>query len=123
MKARILLGITLLLLGIGCISQSEGPQTQPSQGAPSMDETQSMDDTLDEERISMDEVAENDGPESCWTIVDDKVYDVTDFAGKHKGGNEKILTLCGGDGSDAVRGQHGMSKDDTLEGYYLGDLA
>lgn len=111
-----------------CVPADDNLKADPGTGttdapASSMEETQSMDGPVGGETISMADVAENDGQESCWTVVDGRVYDVTEFADRHKGGERNILNLCGTDGSAAVRGQHGMGKDSTLERYYIGDLA
>lgn len=45
-------------------------------------------------------------PASCWTAINGKVYDVTSFINQHPGGDQRILSLCGTDGSSAFDGQH-----------------
>lgn len=38
-------------------------------------------------KYSQAEIARHDKAEDCWLIVDDKVYDVTNFLPKHPGGD------------------------------------
>lgn len=52
------------------------------------------------------EVAANNNASSCWTIVNNTVYDVTSFISQHPDGSEKILSICGIDGSSAFDTQH-----------------
>lgn len=74
--------------------------------------------------ITRAEVASKNSSSSCWTIIGNKVYDVTEFIGKHKGGSGRIENLCGKDGTSNFRGQHGTSGGPnlTLDRYYIGDL-
>ena len=74
--------------------------------------------------ITRAEVASKNSSSSCWTIIGNKVYDVTEFIGKHKGGSGRIENLCGKDGTSNFRGQHGTSGGPnlTLDRYYIGDV-
>jgi cytochrome b involved in lipid metabolism len=60
-----------------------------------------------QDKLTMAEVAKHNDETSCWTVVDGNVYDLTDFVGKHKGGADKILGLCGADGTNFFKQQHG----------------
>lgn len=64
-------------------------------------------DALEGDTVSMDEVEANDTPESCWAVMEDTVYDLTDWIDQHPGGEERIQQLCGTDASDAFDDQHG----------------
>lgn len=73
--------------------------------------------------ISVDEVAEHNTEDSCWIIINQKVYDVTKFVDEHPGGAEVISRLAGTDVStdfDDV----GHSKDAMVmaEEYLIGQL-
>ncbi len=57
--------------------------------------------------FTMAEVEKHADPSSCWTAIDGKVYDVTEWIGQHPGGRSRIEALCGTDGSGAFDGQHG----------------
>ncbi len=69
------------------------------------------------------DVASHSTSSSCWSIVNDKVYNITSYIEKHPGGPEAILKICGKDGTSTLHRQHGTSKDDNLQKYYLGDLS
>ena len=72
--------------------------------------------------LSIEAVAANNSEESCWAIIDDNVYDLTNWISSHPGGSSRILGLCGTDGTSQFQGQHGgsTSAQSTLEGYLLG---
>jgi cytochrome b involved in lipid metabolism len=74
--------------------------------------------------ITKAQVAANNSPSKCWTIIGNKVYDVTAFISKHPGGKSRIEGLCGIDGTSRFRGQHGSSGGPNmqLDNYYIGDL-
>jgi cytochrome b involved in lipid metabolism len=43
----------------------------------------------------------------CWTTINGGVYNLTQFIAEHPGGKRGILSICGKDGSEAFREQHG----------------
>ena len=53
------------------------------------------------------------------------VYDLTDWEDKHPGGAERIIALCGTDGSSAFDDQHSgePEPEDMLAEYKIGVLA
>ena len=51
------------------------------------------------DKISKDEVALHTSEESCWIILDKKVYDVTDYLEEHPGGVGQIMKYAGKDGT------------------------
>lgn len=61
---------------------------------------------------------------SCWSAIDGKVYDLTNWINKHPGGSGVIKAICGIDGSAAFDGQHsGQSRPaGYLAGYEIGNL-
>lgn len=73
------------------------------------------------------EVAAKNTKDSCYFIIFGKVYDVTEWAGKHPGGAEAILENCGKDISGKSLGHPGGQFDsaqlqEILKQYYIGDL-
>ncbi|KAL2108401.1 hypothetical protein VUR80DRAFT_3825 [Thermomyces stellatus] len=67
--------------------------------------------------LSLDEVAKHNSRESCWVILYDTVYDVTDFLDEHPAGPTAILRLAG---KDATEEYDPIHPPGTLE-QYLGD--
>ena len=88
------------------------PSPTPSQTAPAAGYTAAQ-------------VAEKNSRSNCWVIVNDSVYNLTDWITKHPGGSSSILSLCGGDATSAFEGKHGgeARPSSILEGYYLGPLS
>jgi len=74
--------------------------------------------------LTLEAVSQNDSEESCWSIIDGSVYDLTDWINQHPGGASRILGLCGTDGTSQFQGQHAGSSnpESRLEGYLLGAL-
>lgn len=70
------------------------------------------------------EVASRNTTSNCWTIIANKVYDLTEWVSKHPGGSSAIASICGIDGTSRFKSQHGSSgrANGTLDGYYIGDL-
>lgn len=66
------------------------------------------------------DVSKHNTGADCWLILDNKVYDVTSFIGKHPGG-EAILKGCG---KDATRmfSRHPESAKAMKEQFYIGDF-
>ena len=70
------------------------------------------------------EVAAKNTASNCWTIVGNKVYDLTQWVSRHPGGSSAIASICGIDGTSRFKSQHASSgrANGTLDGYYIGDL-
>lgn len=73
--------------------------------------------------FSKDEVADHCEIHSCWIIVCDKVYDVTNFTREHPGGLDVIMEYGGRDATVAFMDK-GHSNDAwiVLSDYYIGEL-
>jgi len=71
----------------------------------------------------IEEISNHNTKEDCWTIVNNNVYDITNFISNHPGG-EEIVKLCGVDGTSMFDNKHGKSDKakNTLENYYIGGL-
>ena len=69
--------------------------------------------------LTADEVAKHNLESDCWIIVNEKVYDMTDFLATSK--HKPIDSLCGTDATNALgKSPHGDSKVGMLE--LIGDL-
>jgi len=75
--------------------------------------------------ITETEVGKHSTPDDCWTIIDGNVYDMTTFIARHPGGSSAIAGLCGRDGTEGFRGQHGSASapNAQLEPLKIGVLA
>jgi len=74
--------------------------------------------------LSVEEVAKHTGIDSCWSIINNKVYDLTIYITQHKGGEAKILSICGKDGTNDFSGEHANQQKPAtfLNEFLLGDL-
>ncbi|CCL99735.1 uncharacterized protein FIBRA_01757 [Fibroporia radiculosa] len=74
--------------------------------------------------FSLGEIAQHNSSSSCWVIISNKVYDVTEFLPDHPGGAKIILKYAGRDATAAYEPIH---PPDTLDknlptSKHLGDL-
>ena len=74
--------------------------------------------------ISISEVALHNSPEDCWSAVNGKVYDLTQWIDKHPGGAVVIKALCGQDGTAGFTSEHGGKEkpEQQLASYLIGNL-
>ena len=74
---------------------------------------------------TMAQVQANNTSAKCWSVINGKVYDLTNWITSHPGGANAIRGLCGRDGSASFNGQHrGQgSPAANLAQYLLGPLA
>lgn len=70
------------------------------------------------------QVATHATDSSCWVIIDNNVYDLSAWIPLHPGGPSIIRSLCGTDGTNSFRAQHGTASlpKSVLSGYLLGPL-
>lgn len=80
--------------------------------------------TPDTNQYNMTEVAKHSTPADCWTAVNGKVYNLTQWINKHPGGSKAIIYMCGIDGSKGFNGQHGEQERPASElaGFQIGIL-
>lgn len=73
---------------------------------------------------SMTEVVVHNNEQSCWTIVEGGVYDLTNWISNHPGGRDAIIGLCGKDGTTAFEQMHGgqTKPAKVLAGFQIGLL-
>lgn len=70
------------------------------------------------------EVAQHSTAGDCWSIVNGRVYDLTNWVNQHPGGQAVIEGMCGKDGSAGFNGQHAGAGEpaQVLAEYELGPL-
>lgn len=78
--------------------------------------------------FTMEEVASHKTRSDCWTVIDNKVYDLTKFIPNHEGG-DVIVEACGIDATRLFKERpntenepHPPQADLVLETLYIGDL-
>ena len=86
--------------------------------------TPTIDVVTTNKTYSMLDVSSHNSSSDCWATISGKVYNLTSWIGQHPGGSEKILSICGKDGTSSFDGQHGGQKRPAgeLSGFYIGDL-
>jgi cytochrome b involved in lipid metabolism len=85
----------------------------------------SSESTAESTGITLEELATHNSAQDCWSAVNGKVYDLTEFVNQHPGGSDKIEQICGRDGTSAFNGQH-RGEDtpvSTLGNFLVGELA
>lgn len=75
--------------------------------------------------ITLAVVATHNSAESCWSIINGEVYDLTSWIAQHPGGPQAIQQLCGTDGSAQFNAQHGgrAQQAQVLANFKVGTLA
>lgn len=70
------------------------------------------------------DVAQHGTSTDCWTAVNGKVYNVTEFIPSHPGG-KAIVKACGKDGTSLFMNEDAHAEQnaqDTLDNYFIGTL-
>jgi cytochrome b involved in lipid metabolism len=116
-------------------SSSAGSSSSTSTSEQSTNNTGSTNSNQDTKSISEAEVAKHNSETDCWTIINDKVYDITKYIPRHPGGDE-ILKACGTDGSSMFNSRttedgqsigsgtsHSANAQSQLNQFLVGDLS
>lgn len=105
------------------ISQDQTSESEKSEKREEQSEIEDIEEKIEEEEaFTMDEIAKHNSEESCWTIIRGEVYDLTDWISQHPGGPDKILSICGKDGTEAFIQKHGGKEkpEETLKKFKIG---
>uniref|UniRef100_A0A0N5APA1 Cytochrome b5 n=1 Tax=Syphacia muris TaxID=451379 RepID=A0A0N5APA1_9BILA len=74
-------------------------------------------------KYSREEVKIHNNVNSCWMIIDNKVYDITKFLDEHPGGCEVLLEQGGKDGTELFEDVgHSTDARDMKENYTIGEV-
>ncbi|PSR79296.1 mitochondrial cytochrome-like protein b2 [Coniella lustricola] len=74
-------------------------------------------------KLAGSEIANHKTADSCWIVIENKVYDVTGFLNRHPGGRGILLKQGGTDATNEFNKVHPISLiSDLPPGSYLGDL-
>lgn len=87
-------------------------------------DTQTDNMAKEETVFSMEEVAKHNDRNSCYSVIRGEVFDLTSAIDTHPGGSNKILSICGKDGTDAFVDKHGGSprQENSLAKLQIGVL-
>jgi cytochrome b involved in lipid metabolism len=129
MKLAVLLLAVVLLL-VGCVSVNPlDLKAQASHNPPvSQNPTPSTSNFPQATPVvlSMEEVAKHNSASDCWMVINNKVYDLTDFV-THPGGST-YAPYCGTDGTEGyntkgnIGNGHSNRADSMLPNFFVGDL-
>jgi len=77
--------------------------------------------------FTQEEVSEHASTDDCWLIIEQSVYDVTDFVSQHPGGADQITSQCGKDATTAFNtqngeGMHSSTAKSLRENFLIGNL-
>ena len=77
----------------------------------------------DEKKLyTLEEVKKHNHAEDVWIIINNKVYDCTEYLELHPGGVDSITINAGGDATEDFVAIHSQKATKMLERYYIGDL-
>jgi cytochrome b involved in lipid metabolism len=79
-----------------------------------------------EQIYTLEQVSENNNRDSCWTIIDKNVYDITSYVPNHPGGESEILQICGVDGTTLFNrpsAHRSGGARDILESFKIGTVS
>ena len=129
MKKVIWILIIIILLAVGYFyffGNKKDTQNMSNNSVPSQVTASNTEDTASGTKplITLAEIATHNTKADCWTTIEGKVYNMTSFIPSHPGG-DKILVVCGKDGTQAFMNQHnnGQMQLNILSQLYIGDLA
>jgi cytochrome b involved in lipid metabolism len=114
----LFIAVVIVILGGAVFFQ----QNKPSSNIPAV--TNPVNET---NNITLVELANHNSSSDCWVIVNDKVYNVTNYLPMHPAGLDKITPYCGSDATVAFetrsgRGSHSPRAQSVLDTYFIGNL-
>ncbi|KAK0544627.1 hypothetical protein OC846_005837 [Tilletia horrida] len=73
--------------------------------------------------FKVDEVKQHKSEDSVWVVVDNNVYDITEFLEEHPGGKKILISNAGKDASEAFHTYHSEKiLKSVAEEYKIGEL-
>mmetsp|Transcript_20965 Transcript_20965/g.30209 ORF Transcript_20965/g.30209 Transcript_20965/m.30209 type:complete len:879 (+) Transcript_20965:117-2753(+) len=101
--------------GFGRLLEVQGPPKEETTiAAPSKE--------LGKRTYTMAEIEKHNTEEDVWIIVNDRVYDCTEYLELHPGGIESITINAGADATEDFVAIHSSKATKMLEKYYIGNL-
>jgi cytochrome b involved in lipid metabolism len=70
-----------------------------------------------------EEVLLHNNENDCWIIINNRVYNITNYLTKHPGGNKILLQCAGKDCTEYFNNiNHSQKAQKELENYYIGNI-
>lgn len=115
---------TLTARAKSSVTIAVGEREVPGEVIRGMRPTATPTPTATQAGYTMADVKKANSRTKCWSAIDGNVYDLTAWISAHPGGASAITFLCGIDGSNAYRAQHGNQARPAmnLTKYLLGPL-
>lgn len=107
--------VSLILFGVVVLGMFAMSVAYPTVDASSSNST----DTI---TLTMADIATHNSSNSCYLVIQNKVYDVSSYIGSHPGGSSAITTNCGKEVSGLFASIHSNFAWDLLNSYYIGTL-
>ena len=73
--------------------------------------------------ITASQVATHNSSGDCWLIINNGVYNVTNYIPIHPGGSGQIILYCGQDATSLFSSIHSQRAWNILNNYYVGNFA
>lgn len=134
MKKIIIIVVSIVLLGALTAfgwyylnMQKYAPEsyvTQTESGEVTVN-TNTGERTPEIKQFTLADIATHKDASSCYSAISKDVYDLTAFVNMHPGGKDKILSICGTDGTQTFMNKHkgGEKYMKTLSRFKIGVLA
>lgn len=107
-KEILLIGLLFIIVGLGIFlflpkkSSENNPEPTPPQAVVTPTTEAKQPGTY-----AIEEIRTHTNAESCWSVINGNVYDLTSAVDKHKSGPEDILKMCGKDATADFEKKHG----------------
>lgn len=75
-----------------------------------------------DKKFTMEEIEQHNQEDDVWIVVNDRVYDCTEYLELHPGGVESIMINAGMDSTEDFVAIHSTKAHKMLEKYYIGDV-
>ncbi len=106
-KSIALLALASVVL-VSCSTTSVTP-TETTPVSTTQTESETITPTV--AALSLVDLAKHSTQTDCWTAVRGDVYNITGAFGKHKGGDEALMKICGKDGTEIFTKKHGGQEN------------
>jgi len=103
--------------GFGRLLEVQGEQAQAQAAAPPPAAK-----AAGKKVFTMAEVEKHNHEKDVWIVVNDRVYDCTEYLELHPGGEDSIVINAGADATEDFVAIHSTKATKMLEKYYIGDL-